>query len=169
MSEVQAVGWVLMSGVIGFFGAVLLFVTSVATVLMLAMETCENGTADYFYRAMVNVGYLNLIAFFLMWIGYKERNKWTIGLVAAGILSMSWVMVRGFLVFHQVNLNGFAPCYGYYLEDGDYGSLVYYYGPYFGFFYLIIICILMYTYIIKLDAPLRRKTFAKKRSVKSRL
>ena len=148
-----------MARFIGLTGSILLFATSFLTVLLLAMETCENGTASYFYNALVRVGYFNLIAMFLMWIGYSERGNWTVAFVAASILAMSWVMIRGFLVFEQVNMSGFAPCYGFYLEDGDYGEVVYWYGPYFGFFYLFLICIFMYTYIIKLDTPLMRKRF----------
>ncbi|MEZ4871665.1 MAG: hypothetical protein R2827_05335 [Bdellovibrionales bacterium] len=64
-----------MGRVIGKVGAALLLATSFFTVLMLALETCENGTASYFYSALVRFGYINLIALFLMWIGYRDRDN----------------------------------------------------------------------------------------------
>lgn len=148
-----------MSRYVSISGAILLLFTTYCTIFLMAMETCEHGTAEFLYTAFVKIGYLNLIALFLLYLGYQNKGNLTIAVVATSLLGMSWIVVDGFLIFEQVMLRGMAPCYGYYLEDGDYGSIVYFYGPYFLFVYLTLLVTLMYQYIIKLDVTYKLKRF----------
>lgn len=125
----------------------------------MALEDCEHGTADHLYTAFVKVGYMNLIALFFLFIGYRNKGNLTTAIVSSAMLGMSWVVVDGFLIFEQVNIRGLAPCFGSYLEDGDYGGIVYYYGPYFLFFYLALLVMLLYQYLVKLDVHYKMKYF----------
>ncbi len=145
----------------GLIGSILLLIVTYVTLTLMALETCEFGNADKLYMAITKVAYFNLFALFFLWIGYKNKGNLTTAFVSMSMLGMSWIIVDGFLIFEQVNLRALAPCYGSYLEDGNYGSIVYFYGPYFLFFYAILICALMFFYIIRLDLSYRMKRFSK--------
>lgn len=143
----------------GLLGSILLFITTFTTLTLMALEGCDHGMAEKLYTAITKVAYLNLFSLFFLWLGYKEKDNFTTAIVSISMLGMSWIVVDGYLIFEQVNIRKMAPCFGAYLEDGDYGTLVYFYGPYFMLFYLILIVVLLYYYIIRLDLPYRLKRF----------